>query len=151
MIVDRIENCRLYAPLSANLKKAFELLQDKSVLKQPDGRYEVSDDIYYIVVRYQTKPASEAKLEAHKKYLDVQFVAAGEELIGFAPTSRLQIQTPYDKEKDFMLYNVPEKLSSLSLLQGMFSIFYPHDAHMPACQLNGPADVHKIVVKVKTN
>jgi YhcH/YjgK/YiaL family protein len=150
MIVDYIENAYLYAGLSDGLKKAFEILRDKTLSQKNDGRYEGDgDNLYYIIQHYMTKPVEECKLEAHKKYIDVQFVVSGQEMLYHAPLKGLKTETPYDKTKDVAFYKVPVDLTAINLRPGMFCILFPQDAHIPGCQLNDPSNVHKIVVKVK--
>jgi len=150
MIVDNIENAYLYTGLSNGLTKAFEILKDKTLIQKNDGRYEVDGDkLYYIVQHYTTKPREECKLEAHKKYIDVQFVASGKEIIYHTSVNGLKTETPYDQTKDVAFYKTPAKLTAINLTSGMFCFLFPQDAHIPGCQLDGPSNVHKIVVKVK--
>jgi YhcH/YjgK/YiaL family protein len=150
MIVDKIENAHFYTTLNDLLAKAFEILKDKTLIQKNDGRYEVDGDkLYYIVQRYTTKPVEECKLEAHKKYIDVQFVVSGQEIIYHTPLNGLKIETPYDASKDVAFYKVPAGITAVNLAPGMFCILFPQDAHIPGCQIDGPSDVHKVVVKVK--
>lgn len=150
MIVDYIENAYLYIGLSDGLRKAFEIIKDKALSQKADGRYEVDGDkLYYIVQHYTTKPLEECKLEAHKKYIDVQFVVSGQEIIYHTPLNGLKIETPYDHTKDVAFYKVPADLTAINLRPGMSCILFPQDAHIPCCRINGPSNVHKVVVKVK--
>jgi YhcH/YjgK/YiaL family protein len=150
MIVDRIENAQLYAALNDRFTKAFEILIDSALPKKEDGRYDVDGDkLYYIVQHYTTKPREECKLEAHKKYIDVQFVVSGQEILYYVSLKRLKIETPYDQTKDVAFYKVPGDLTAVNLRPGMFCILFPQDGHIPCCQFNGPSNVHKVVIKVK--
>jgi YhcH/YjgK/YiaL family protein len=150
MIVDRLENAYLYAGLSAKTKKGLEILKDEKLSTKKDGRYEVdSDDLYYIIQRYTTKPIEKGRLEAHRKYIDIQFAADGEELIGHCLVGQLDVEEPYDEAKDVVFYKVPEEINTIKLSEGMFCILFPQDGHMPCCQLDGPCKVLKTVVKVK--
>jgi len=152
MIVDYIENAYLYIGLSDGLRKAFEIIKDKSLSQKADDRYDVDGDkLYYIVQHYTTKPREECKLEAHKKYIDVQFVVTSQEIIYYTPLNGLKIETPYDQTKDVAFYKVPAGLTAINLRPGMFCILFPQDAHIPGCQIDGPSNVHKVVVKVKMN
>jgi len=151
MIVDKIENACLYAGLSDKIAKAFEILKDPELVEKNNGRYDVDgEEFYYIVQRYQTRPVEQGRLEAHKKYIDVQFIADGIELMGFAPIEKLEIETPYNGEKDIAFYKAPDKISSVNLSAGMFCILFPQDGHMPGLQSNGPSNVLKVVVKLRT-
>jgi YhcH/YjgK/YiaL family protein len=156
MIVDKIENSKLYSGLSARLAKALEVLKKEDFSKKADGRYDIDgSNLYYLVQRYQTKPADQCKLEAHKDYIDIQFVSAGEEILAYTPIDNLETATPYNKEKDIIFYKTPANISSINLTAGIFCVLFPDDAHMPKCQLKSPsnlsagADVLKIVVKLK--
>ena len=152
MIVDKIENSDLYAKLSERIAKAFEILKETDFTEKSDGKYEVEgEELFYVVERYTTKPIEQGRLEAHKKYIDVQFVASGEELMGFSPIDKLEIEQPYNEEKDIAFYKVPEQITKVNLEAGMFCILFPQDGHIPGRQLNGSSNVLKVVVKVKIN
>ena len=150
MVVDKLENAYLYAGLSAKIKKGLEVLKDGSLSEKKDGRYEVDGaNIYYIIQRYATKPIKAGKLEAHRKYIDIQFAAKGEEVIGHCLLSQLNVEEPYDEAKDVVFYKVPEKINTVKLSKGTFCILFPQDGHISGCQAAGPCEVLKIVVKVK--
>lgn len=149
MIVDKIENAHLYAPLSGKIAQALKMVTDKEIAKKETGRYDVSDDgTYYLVNRYETKPVEGGKLEAHEKYIDLQYVVSGRETLVYAPAGDLEIDTPYDKVKDYVLYNPPQNATPVYLEEGMFCILWPDDTHMPNRSVDGPVDVCKIVIKI---
>lgn len=150
MVVDKLENAYLYAGLSAKIKRGLEVLKGEKLSAKKDGRYRVDgDELYYIVQRYTTKPLKEGRLEAHKKYIDIQFTAEGEEVIGHCILGRLNVEEPYDGAKDVAFYKVPERINSVKLSEGMFCILFPQDGHIPGCHLAGPSKILKVVVKVK--
>ena len=149
MIVDKIENAHLYAPLSDKIARALELITDKDIAQKEAGRYDVgTDGTYYLVNRYETKPAEGGKFEAHKKYIDLQYIVSGREILVYAPAGNLEIDTPYDQEKDYVLYKAPQQVTPAYLIEGMFCILWPDDTHRPNCSVDGPVDVCKIVVKI---
>lgn len=151
MIVDKVQNVNLHSPLSDSIAKALEILKDNPAEKA-DGRYDVDgDNLFYLVQRYQTGPIEQGKLEAHKKYIDIQFVAEGIEIIGYEPIGNLETDVPYSEEKDCVFYKPGEDFTPVTLTAGMFCILYPDDAHMPAREVNVPCDVTKVVIKVKIN
>jgi len=150
MIVDKIENAHLYGNISENIVKALETLKELDPAELSDGRHDVDgDNVFLISQHYETKPFRQGKLEAHRKYIDIQFLAAGQELLGYAPAGNLETDQPYSEEKDVVFYKVPDRISSIVLTPGLFCILFPHDTHMPGCQLNAPSSVHKVVIKVK--
>jgi len=87
-------------------------------------------------------------MESHKKYIDVQYMIDGEELIGH---SFLQEQVPskaYSDEDDYMLFSgTPSFFSAFQ--KGMFAIFYPTDLHMPGIAKGQASIVKKAVIKVR--
>lgn len=150
MVIDKLENAYLYAGLSAKIRRGLEVLKDKKLSAKKDGRYEVEgDELYYMIQRYTTKPIEEGRLEAHKKYIDIQFAAEGEEMIGHSEISQLNIDKPYDEAKDVAFYEAPEKINTIKLGKEMFCILFPQDGHIPGCQMDGPSEILKVVVKVK--
>jgi biofilm protein TabA len=150
MIVDRIENSRPYTPLHPLFKKAFALLADPTTAQKPDGRYDMDgDSLYYTVQHYTTKPVDQSKFESHKKYIDIQVLLAGQELLGYAPTAGGEVTVPYDEAKDIMFYRVGTMTAQVRLEPGVFCILFPQDAHLPSCQITCPAEVHKVVCKIR--
>jgi len=150
MIVDRVENARLYFPVHKGFEKAFAVLAEPGLAKKPDGRYDVNgDDLYYILQHYTTKPIDQGRFESHKKYIDIQILLAGQELLGYSPTTGLEVVEPYSEEKDIMFYRVGTIIAQTKLEPGLFCLLFPHDAHLPSCHVTCPAPVHKIVFKIR--
>ena len=150
MIVDKIENASLYSGGSERIARGFELLKDSQLADKPNGRYDVDgDSLFYLAQRYTTQPPEERRFESHRKYADIQLILSGREIMGYIPASTLTITTPYDDAKDIVFYDTPRSYSTVEVSEGMFALFYPGEAHMAACQLAAPTDVHKIVVKVR--
>ncbi len=116
----------------------------------PDGRYAVDgDDVFALVARYATGPATEKRFEAHRRHLDVQFVAAGTERLLHLPAAGLETETPYDDDADILFFAEPVVASSLLLRAGDCALLWPGDAHKPGCMAGGRHDVTKVVVKVR--
>jgi YhcH/YjgK/YiaL family protein len=151
MIVDKIENAGQYASVLPDMARVLELLSNSRLLHQPDGKYLFAENrIRYLVQRYATKPAEACKLESHERFIDIQLVVRGEELVGHSFRDSLQIAAPYDSEGDktYYVHKVPGEMNLIRLSAGHFAIFFPQDAHMPCVQGDASCDVHKIVVKV---
>jgi YhcH/YjgK/YiaL family protein len=150
MILDRIDNTRLYIGLHAGFAKAFEILTDKTLTQKEDGKYAVDGEkIYYTIQRYTTKPLNEGNLEAHRKYIDIQFLLGGVEFLGYAPLKGLTTAEEYNSQKDIAFFNTPKEITKVKLEPGLFCILFPDDAHLPCRQLAGPAEVRKVVIKIK--
>jgi YhcH/YjgK/YiaL family protein len=93
----------------------------------------------------------DAKFETHDKMFDIQFVVSGEELFGIASRPDLEITEPYNKEKDITFYRDPPYYSSVLLRAGDLIVVAPEDAHKPACMVEKPAPVKKIIVKISVD
>lgn len=153
MIIDCLENCDCYAH-SAALHAAFDYLKSLSKFPEKTGRIEIcGEKVFANIDRYQTKPESECKLEAHRKYIDIQILFAGKEAIGWHPLADLRETVPYDLERDVAFYLPPERLAVKAMLKpGIFMLLYPEDAHMPQIAVNDtPEFVEKIVMKIRVN
>lgn len=147
MVIDTLENCTRYENLHPRFKAAFDFLRNPAVYAVPDGRTDIAGDaVFALVQNYETKPIHEGKLEAHRKYIDIQFLADGEEFVGYAPLGNQKIAAAYDADKDVAFY---EGESWFTLLRkGMFAIFFTQDAHLPSRYTEKPSHVKKIVLKV---
>ena len=146
MILDAINNALKYKGLSENLDKALYFISTTNLKNLDIGKHHInSNDFFYIVDEYKTKPSDEGKLEAHKKYIDIHIVISGSELIGHVLLSNQKISRGYDVDNDYALYE--GHCSFVKLVPGSFVIIYPNDLHMPGVDEN-MVDVKKLVMKV---
>ncbi|MCU0472257.1 MAG: YhcH/YjgK/YiaL family protein [Bacteroidales bacterium] len=132
--------------------KAFTFLEENDLAKMEVKRYEIDgNDVYASISEYMTKNEEDARYEAHQKYIDIQYVAAGKELIGIAPVSlQKEVLEPYDPVKDIMFITV-SRIISFKATPDSFFIFFPDDAHRPGLKDGENSQVRKIVVKVKAD
>lgn len=148
MIIDKLSNSYLYVGLGDKINKAFNYLKETNFSQVEPGKYEIDgDNIFAIVAEYQTKDENEGKLEAHKKYIDVQFVAIGNEMMGYAPLSNQKVIDEYNEQNDITFFEGEKSFTKVDV--GMFAIFFPTDAHLPGIKVNERSYVKKVVVKVK--
>lgn len=152
MIKDNIKNANKYYPLSERIEIALKYLETTNFSELQDGSYEIKGrEIYANVQTYLTKSLSSAKFEAHKKYIDIQFVVEGEERIGIFDISNFDVDIPYSTQKDIeflKLKNNDLKYSFVTLKQNEFVILPPTDAHMPSVSSVSESTVKKVVVKL---
>lgn len=112
-------------------------------------KVELADGVFAIEQVYQTKPRPEGFFESHRRYIDVQVIVAGAELMEVEDISRLTVGQAYDSERDFVKYADTSTASRLLMRAGDVAVFYPVDGHMPTLQRAGrPELVRKTVVKV---
>ena len=147
MIADNIKNAQQYFSYGERFQKALEYLQVTDFGLIENGTHELDGkNIFAIVSEYDTKPHEEGKWESHFKYYDVQFVARGEEKIGYVFKDKVKLLQEYNADNDFMLWEGEGDF--LTAKAGDFLILGPDDVHMPSIQINGPSKVKKVVVKV---
>ena len=146
MILDRIEQADLYASLNPHFAKAFAFLRQKGLDKLSDGRHDIDgDNVYALVVKGTCKPPSEAKLEAHRRYIDIQYLISGCDSMGWKSCKLSKnSEGPYNHKTDAELFSDTPSVW-LTLGPGDFAIFFPEDAHAPGV---GDGEFHKVVVKV---
>ena len=150
MIIDKIENSHIYNALGKRIEKAFEYIRNTDLKNIKPGKYEIdSENIFALISEYKTKSEQEGKLEAHRKYIDVQYVINGEELMGYAPLGVQKILEPYKEENDIIFFKGEKSFTKVS--SGMFAIFFPEDVHMPGIQIEKKSLVKKLVIKVKVD
>jgi YhcH/YjgK/YiaL family protein len=149
MVYDLLSNAATYRPLSPRVALGLDWLA-RFDPATPLGRHAIDGDaVFALVQSYETGPASTKQFESHRAHLDIQFVVAGSEIMEYAPIHGLTVTTPFDAAKDIMFYAPPAAFTSLLCPAGAFAIFYPADAHKPSCSIGAPAQVRKIVVKVR--
>ena len=147
MILDQLANSATYEKLHPGFSAAFYFLRKTDLASISAGRYAIDGErIYAIVQEYDTKPLAEGMLEVHQRYIDIQYLVAGEELIGYAPLTGQTEHVPYDSAKDIAF--LEGAAEPIRVQQGQFAIFFPHDAHMPGRTTGAPAHVRKAVIKV---
>jgi biofilm protein TabA len=152
MIVAKLEN------LAGQMAPTSPLLQALNFLERllqgaelPDGKVEIDgENVFAFLQSYQTTtPGETIVCEAHRKYIDVQYVVAGEEFIAWAPIEDLAVTKAYDEAGDAWLGTVPASGCTFVRLEaGQLALLYPTDGHAPRLATGAPAPVKKIVVKV---
>lgn len=150
MILDTIENSSLYANVNPLIEKAFHYIKKTDFNQMELGKHIIDgDSLFALLMEYDTKDIVDCKLESHKKYIDVQYIISGSELIGVAPLTGQVPSINYDAADDIAFYD--NNVSSMIKLDaGCFAIFFPTDTHMPCLHINNkPGKVKKVVIKVK--
>lgn len=148
MILDSLSNASLYAPLSPRLAEGFGFLRGANLKALPVGRTDIAGpSLFALVQDYQTKPVEQGFWESHRRYIDIQYIGIGAERLGHSPIENLRITHPFDDARDLIKY-AGAGGDFLTLREGQFAVFFPHDGHMPGIRIDGPAAVRKVVVKV---
>lgn len=150
MLAARLEDAGRQAAAAGGLARAFAFLRRPGLADLPDGKYPIDEErVFALVQRYGTAAAEKPRFEAHRAYIDVQYVASGAEVIGWAPLGAVEISEPYDARKD-VCFGTARAWTPLRLAAGELAVFYPEDAHAPRLAAGASGRVTKIVVKVST-
>ncbi|MFC0308919.1 YhcH/YjgK/YiaL family protein [Gallibacterium trehalosifermentans] len=132
------------------IQKALTFLQQTDFDTLPAGRYSIDgENIFAQVLDLVTQEKESILPEAHRRYLDVQYLHRGNELIGVSvnpPPS--EIAKPYDPDRDILFYQSVSEETMLVMNPGSFAVFFPQDIHRPACIYQEASPIRKIVVKV---
>ena len=134
MVFDRIFNLETYAKGDERLKLIAEFLLEHPSETLADGRYDLPNGIFVNVSVSPTR--SDGDYEVHRKYIDLQLILEGDEIIRWAHLSRLNGEPPYDAQNDIQFFSGNQEAgASLRLNAGDFVIFYPQDGHKPLLRL----------------
>lgn len=129
--------------------KAVDFLRLRGIHELPDGRIEIdSSRVFAIVQRYETMKTDVPRFEYHQKYIDIQYIVSGEEVIGWTPAERVTVTEVYDGDKDICFGAASGKWTPVHLLAGQMAVLYPEDGHAPRLAAESVSYVMKIVVKV---
>jgi YhcH/YjgK/YiaL family protein len=147
MIFDTLDNLARYDGLGHNLPRALKFLAETDLSTLPLGRIDIDgDNLYAMTQEYLTKPAEQGKWEAHRKYIDIQYMISGTERMGFSNLRTMQVGE-YVPERDFLSMNGTG--NHLDVFAGSFVIFFPEDGHMPCLCVTAPEPIRKVVLKVR--
>ena len=151
MILDNTKNLGRYTLEDANLKTAFDFIKKTDLSSLEKGRHEISgDEVYVMIQEYTTQPSGGKFMEAHEKYADIQIVVSGKEAIYYSANAEgMALHQEYSAEKDCVLYSSDGPDTVCLMGEGDFVVFYPGELHIPCCELSGPSNVKKAVVKVR--
>jgi len=138
----------MYASIGERISRAFDYIHATDLSKLAPGKHIVEeDDIIAIMSEYETKDIKECSLEAHRKYIDIQYMLKGSEMIGVTAKDGQLPTKIYDDADDYELYK--DQSSFFRLDPGRFAIFFPEDLHMPGLNIEASAPVRKLIMKVR--
>lgn len=147
MLYDTTEHLLEYSSLSPRLERAFRFLAETDFSSLPDGHIELDGkDVFADLSTYETRLVNDTP-EAHRKYIDVQYLLHGKELVGVAPLSAMQEELSGDEARDIWFYRGPTE--RLTLSGSRVLVLWPQDAHAPCVAVGAPETVRKCVIKVR--
>jgi biofilm protein TabA len=146
MILAKLTEANRYAALHPLFARAFEFLRSTDLKSLTPGKHAVQGDHIFAIVEACTgRTRTEAKLECHRRYIDIQLVLEGIDEMGWKPVAEcVDPATDYDAARDILFFN-DNPSSWVSTPPGSFCLFFPDDAHAP---LVSTGMIRKVVVKV---
>ncbi len=145
MIVCPWKDLGRYAPIIPGLEEAMAVVAELTDLTP--RTIPLSNGNKILVQAGPTKPWAGAELEAHRNYLDIQYIVQGAEVVGWAPLETLTLSGEFNTAKDKGMY---AGLNDTMLIrEGYCYVVYPEDAHAPGKHLDTPGEFVKLVVKLK--
>jgi|WetSurMetagenome_2_1015567.scaffolds.fasta_scaffold123657_2 biofilm protein TabA len=146
MILDSLNNASKYFHLNSYFKQAFEFIQKKDLVNMKSGKYFLDgDNLYLSIAEIDGKEQGSSRIEAHKKYIDIQIVLCGQETMGWKPLELCTHEIDsYNSIKDITFFT-DRPSTYFTVNPDEFTVFFPEDGHAPAIG-NGP--IKKVVVKV---
>lgn len=149
MILDSLDAMDKYVNIHPGFIAAIEYLRSISDDGFSSGKREIIGERLFALASISSGVGiSGARLEAHRRYIDIQYAVSGIDNIGWRPVSKcISSDGDYDAQRDILFYSdVPE--TWFGLTPGTCAIFFPDDAHAPLA-ING--NLHKVVIKVAVN
>ena len=147
MILDSLKNKAQYAALHPRFQQVFDFIDNNDVASMPCGRHDIDgDNIFVVAQELDLRELKEARLELHRKYIDIQLLLSGpNEVFGWSEKKDcLTPETDFDVAKDIQLFtDTPQCFYSVG--EGQFSILYPEDAHAP---MLGTGKIKKMIFKI---
>ena len=145
MILDRLSRADAYAGCHPQFAAAFEFLRRSALAPPVDGRIELGGGMYALVQSPEGRGRAGARVEAHDRYIDIQYVLEAQDTMGWRERADCrEPAAPFDAEHDIVFFR-DAPLAWFDVPAGHFAVFYPHDAHAP---LGAEGRMRKIVVKV---
>ena len=146
MIFSTISQSDRYAALHPLFPRAFDYIRDTDLLSLAPGRYPIVGEQLFVIVENVAGRAREAaKLECHRRYIDIQLVLEGTDEMGWkALADCVQPVSDYSAEKDIRFFH-DAPASWIATPPGAFCIFFPEDAHAP---LVGNGNIRKAIFKI---
>ena len=145
MIVCPWKDIARYTPVIPGLEEAVAAV---AALESYEPRTVALSGANKILVQQgTTKPVEGQLLEAHREYLDIQYIITGSETVGWAPLETLTLSGEFNTQKDKGMY--AGSCDFVDIRAGYCYVVFPEDAHMPGSHLDTPKQYQKLVVKLK--
>ncbi len=111
MILDTLAQCDRYRHLHPGFAAAFDFATSRDPGALAAGRHVIDGERLYLSIDHtEGRGRMAARLESHRRYIDIQLTIAGDEEIGWRPLSQCDTPAaPFDEPRDIRFYDdVPD-------------------------------------------
>ena len=135
--------------LQEKIAEALKFMEGLNFDEMEVGKHVINEDSFVLIQKYDSKEPDAVRFEAHRDYVDIQYVVEGLESIEIAAVTAMTVTENYDPERDVEFYAEPEVAAKFVLTDGSYAILYPTDAHKPGVKVGESVPVKKMVGKVR--
>lgn len=146
MIYDTLDHLSRYEGMHPGVLKGLRFLAETDFSREQAARFELDGDRLFAFIQEYETAGDNDKPEAHRKYIDIQYLIEGEEAVGVAPLEEMTEVVEAKPENDIWFYHGPT--TRLPIGNRRFLVLFPEDAHAPCIAIGERARVKKCVVKV---
>jgi len=136
--------------LAEKIATALAFLRDNDLASFADGSVVIEPGVMTAnFMSYETVAPADVAFETHNRFMDIQCMIEGQEMIGVADRATLSEKTPYNEEKDITFYHDPDAIySQVHITAGTLVTLMPDEAHKPKIAVSGPEKIKKVVIKI---
>ena len=147
MIFSSISLSPRYTALHPLFPRVFDYIRNTNLRSLTPGRYDIAgDDLFAIVEHVPGRTRAEAKLECHRRYIDIQLILEGTDEMGWKALADCHSpENDYNTEQDIQFFD-DTPTTWVATPPHHFCIFFPEDTHAP---LIAKGEVRKIIFKVR--
>lgn len=146
MIFSTLSQSDRYAVLHPLFPRVFEYTRNTDLLSLAPGRYHIDGEQLFVIIENAAgRTRAEAKLECHRKYIDIQLVLNGTDEMGWKALADCHNPvSEHSMEKDIRFFH-DAPASWIAVPPDHFCIFFPEDAHAPLVSANS---IRKAIFKI---
>lgn len=152
MIIGNLQNIKNEIGLyPTGIEAGLKFLLETDLSSLPLGEHQIQGkEIYAKITEYETELKEQRRPESHEKYIDIQYICSGEEMIISAPIAGIgEIDEDCLSERDILFYKSVSGETQVILTQGMFAVFFPWDVHRANCNVSAqPTKIKKVLLKI---
>jgi len=146
MIFSTLSQSGRYVLMHPLFIRAFEYIRNTDLRALAPGQHAIlGEELFVIVEQGPGRARDAAKLECHRRYIDIQLVLEGIDEMGWKALADCRDPVnDYSAEKDIRFFH-DAPAAWVAVPPDAFCIFFPEDAHAP---LVGSGHIHKVIFKV---